>query len=710
MALTTAQIGSEIATEKLVIQAITDNPGAGNVTSVQMEVLINSGVVQATLEHLPIIGSTTTFEFEINSIVKDYFASDFLALTGVNQTATENALVSVRLKEIIGNVVQGTTYREEIFIKNITQDVFEIEDFDLTDYDCGDTGSTLSKLMTSAPSPLFVGDNTSFHVSCLTTSYTVGLVPKQEWTIETYLNGVFVAQLTDSVDVPTRGVSGEIIGGKYDVSNYRFDFDSSAGYDEVRIYIRDIAGPNTQRSETKVFKLNDACEKELTLSWHNELGQQDSFSFLGNINRVGKYTDSTFKRVRPVNPLSTNVGDLVYKSSYNYEYDLFSDRMPELYVKWLSKMLINKRAAIQSKETSTDCLLSLTNDQYFGSMPQAASYFGIVDGGNGFAYGAPGRSGNFLKYDLTNDTTSTIATAFPAAAAVYYTFGIRSLANGKIYYMNSQPTTTDILVFDPTLETFATFGVLTESVGQPCQTPSGVIYAPISGSGKFIKIDTNTDTITEIVAVGVSGGGDCVYVGGFVYFIPTGGAAEFYKLDTSNDTYITIAAASNSLSVQSSVITSTGKIYSYMNAFNQNFVFVVDTSNDSSYSFDTGVVTNAAYNSIFLMSDDNPYLLGFDLGDVLKIDITNDALSIAGTITPERHDLPIVIGDNVYAVSGQQNDTVIKLTFEESCTITPSKYFPIVIETEETVLEDKFTPETIFRVKFRMANRRKGLK
>jgi hypothetical protein len=705
MALTTAQIGSEIATEKLVIQAITDNPGAGNVTSVQMEVLINSAVVQATLEHLPIIGSTTTFEFEINSIVKDYFASDFLALTGVNQTATENALVSVRLKEIIGNVVQGTTYREEIFIKNITQDVFEIEDFDLTDYDCGDTGSTLSKLMTSAPSPLFVGDNTSFHVSCLTTSYTVGLAPKQEWTIETYLNGVFVAQLTDSVDVPTRGISGEIIGGKYDVSNYRFDFDSSNGYDEVRFYIRDIAGPNTQRSETKVFKLNDACEKELTLSWHNELGQQDSFSFLGNINRVGKYTDSTFKRVRPVNPLSTNVGDLVYKSSYNYEYDLFSDRMPENTVQWLSKMLINKRAAIQTKQTKTVSGLALTNDQYFGNMPQAASYFSLVDAGNGFAYGAPARSGNFLKYDLINDTTSTIATAFPSGVAVQYTFGIKSNINGKIYYMNG--ATLDVLVFNPVGETHTTIGVLTDFYSFPSITPSGIIYA--NGNGKVLKIDTNTDTVSEIVAVGLSGGGSSVYYNGFIYFIPSGGAAEYYKLDISNDTIATIAAPLLTNTPTQSVVTSGGKIYTFMDVIND--MFVVDTSNDTSYSFDTGVVTAGAYKAVFILSNDNVYLLGSQQADVLKIDTINDSLSIAGVISDnEQYIVAMVVNDKVYAPSENQNEPILKLTFESATVVKPGKYFPIVIETEETVLEDKFTPETIFRVKFRMANRRKGLK
>jgi len=95
MALTLSKIGTEIATEKLVIQAVTDNPV--NVTTVICEVLINSVAVQATLEHLPVIGSTTDFEFEINSIVKDYFDNEFLALTGPNQTTTLGAMVSVRL-------------------------------------------------------------------------------------------------------------------------------------------------------------------------------------------------------------------------------------------------------------------------------------------------------------------------------------------------------------------------------------------------------------------------------------------------------------------------------------------------------------------------------------------------------------------------------------------------------------------------------------
>lgn len=712
MALSIVQLGSTISTEKLVVKAITDN--APTVTAVLMEIYINSNNVASKLEHLPDFGTTTDFSFEINSIAKDYFENEFLPLTGPNQTASLNALIEVKFFEVQSGAVQPTAYNRFLVVSNITQDVFEIEDFDITDYHCGDGGSVNSKLLTSAPSPLPIGDLTSIHVSCFLASYSgtsPTFTPKQEWTIETYLNGAFVAQTTEAVDVPNRSFPNLASPNKLDISNYRFDFDSSAGYDEVRIYVRDIANPFTQRSETKVFKLNDSCEKDITLSWYNEFGVQDSFTMLGNINRVGKYTDSTFRRARPVEPLSTDVGDLVYKSAFNYEYDLFSDRMTENSVQWLSRMLINKRVAIQTKSSSTTSALALTNDQYFGSMPEAASYFGMIDGGNGFAYGAPGRSGNFLKYDLSNDTITTIPSTYPAGVGVQYYSGIKSNVNSKIYYMNEFGSNQDILVFDTAGETYSVIGALTSGYSLPAITPSGVIYAMRNaGATNILKIDTNTDTVTEISAAGLSGGGTATYAGGFIYFIPTGGATEFYKLDVSNDTVTTIPAPALTRSSESSVITSTGKIYTYAAAFNENFLFVVDTNNDTSYTFDTGVVTNSAYNSIFLMSDDNAYLLGFDLGDVLKIDTSTDATSVAGSITPERHSFPIVIGNNVYAVSGLQNDTVIKLTFGTSTVVTAGKYFPIVILTEDTVLEDKFTPETIFNVKFRMANARKGLK
>jgi hypothetical protein len=319
MALTFSQLGSEISTEKLVYRLLQSDPVT--YSEVQMEIRVNDPNNYFKLQHLPILGTNDTFDFEINSIVKDYFSGEFLPLTGANQSSIDTALVSILFSAVrTTGVVDPAIAPITLTVKNITQDTFEIENFNIADYDCGDNGSASSKLLTSSPSPLPIGDLTSIHVSCLTTSYTGGVTPKQEWEIQTLLNGVLVATTNEAVLVPDRGITGFVVAAKFDISTYRFDFDSSTGIDEVRILVRDIASPFTIRSETKVYKLRDDCEKTMTLSWLNELGAQDSYTFAGNINRVGKYKDSTFKRVRPVSPVSTDVGDLVYKSSYNYEY------------------------------------------------------------------------------------------------------------------------------------------------------------------------------------------------------------------------------------------------------------------------------------------------------------------------------------------------------------------------------------------------------
>ena len=130
MALTISQIGSEIATEKLIIRAVSDDP---NIVSVEADIFINTpDLTKETveIEHLPIFGTTDTFDFEINSIVKDFFASEFLPLTGANQTTVENALVTIAFQEQLttGN---GATGFYDVVVKNMTQDTFEIEEFDL---------------------------------------------------------------------------------------------------------------------------------------------------------------------------------------------------------------------------------------------------------------------------------------------------------------------------------------------------------------------------------------------------------------------------------------------------------------------------------------------------------------------------------------------------------------------------------------------------
>jgi len=625
MALTVTQTGSEVVTEKLVFTALQDTPLSFPET--EMELIVNDASNTFIFQHLPRLGTNDTFDFEVNSILKDYFSGEFLALTGANQTAIDNALVFVVFRQVDTSGAVGAAATPITFtVKNITQDTFEIEDFDLADYDCGDAGSATSKLLTSSPSPLPIGDLTSVHVSCLTTSYTGGTTPKQEWFIQTLLNGVLVATTNEAVTVPDRGISGFVTPAKFDISTYRFDFDSSTGIDEVRFYIRDIASPFTIRSETKIYKLRDDCEKTMTLSWLNELGAQDSYTFAGNINRVGKYTDSTFKRVRPVNPVSTDVGDLVYKSSYNYEYDLFSDRLPENNVEWLSKMLINKRAAIQK---------------------------------GGFLQQVPDLNGRLYNwYAIDRNTGGGDGTA---------SGGIVNQSQTGWRVPSGTAGTNDVIVLDTFLG-----GLIGNSGGKLKSTDATYWNAP----------NTGANNATGFTAVG-SG--------------ERSGSTGLFSNIKTTFTFMTHEDAG-------------GGTFDRFILSNTNQGIGTGTQGKS-YGQPLRLIRAAVGGE-----NDGDFITSAYTGNDGK---TYDAVVIGTQVWINKNLDESKYNDGVTIAEEQNSGTWSGSTSPSFCfydntqTLIPttlSKYFPIVITTKESTLEDKFSPETLFRVKFRLANRRKGIK
>jgi uncharacterized protein (TIGR02145 family) len=618
MAITITKTGSEISTEKYTVTATSDDV---LVTSVRLNLHINGTQVDHYIEHLPDLGTTDTFTFEINSIIKDYFNFEFVPLTGANQTFQDNVLVGIEFNEVIGTVVGGASFRDEVIIKNITQDTFEIEDFDLLDYDCGGTnGSVFSKLLTSSPNPLPIGDLTSVHVSCLTTSYDGGLNPLQEWVILQLLDGVLVNTLTSPVTVPTRGITGYITDGKYDISTYRIDFESAKGYDEVQIYIRDINSPFTSRSETRSFKKNDACEKSITLSWFNELGVQDSFTFLGNITRTGKYTDKTFRKIRPVNPLSTNVGDLVYKSDFNYQYDIFSDRMPENHVQWLSKILINKKAAIQTAKPPTPTKPSLLYNWY--------SLNGGVSG-NGRGNGGIVNTSQ-PNWIVPQDTDWTTLETF---------LGGSTVAGGEMKEA----------------------GLANWIAPNTGATNSSGFTAKGNGMRSGVNGDFFLDDIQTLYWMGNTDG-----FGNNTRGLDTG-VADLTIGTNTNDWGFSVrlmrpavGGETNGQLLTNAYIGKNGEKYDGIVIGTQVWI------------------TRSLYETYY----NNGTAIPNETDNTAWSNLTSGAFS-------SYDNEPIVNPINVpYA----------------------GLYFPIVIETEETVLEDKFTPETIFRLKFRLANKRKGLK
>ena len=355
MSLTFTTAGIDVSCEKYEITAITNDPA--NVDAVQLTVFIEGfgSSALATLEHVKDIGSGTNFTFEINDILRNYFERNFVTLsTSINQITLENTLATLEFREVIDNVVQATPYREYTNLKHFALDVFESDEFitqsGIDNYDLGDAGSVTSKFLTSMPSTILVADFRRLFLSVLKVSYDGGGVSKQRYVIKSYdESNTLIDTENINCSVPSRTyLNGST--GRYDISLLMKTMLSNFDVYKITVQITDNYGAFTPRSELKTFiNGNYKCGRiqGVVLHWINEFGVQESYSFSGDFTRKLRTDKEFIKKSRPVEPLSTNVGELSYATSFNYEYELYSARIDQSTAQWLCKMLINGRVAIE---------------------------------------------------------------------------------------------------------------------------------------------------------------------------------------------------------------------------------------------------------------------------------------------------------------------------------------------------------------------------
>ena len=361
MALTFTTAGLDVSCEKYEITAITNNPS--NVKGVQLAVFVEGlgSVALATLEHVKDIGSGTNFTFEINDILRSYFERNFITLsTTTNQITIENTLATLEFREVINNVVQVTPYRQFTNLKHFALDVFESDEFitqnGIDNYDLGDAGSTTSKFLTSSPSSILVADFRRLFLSVLKVSYDGLDATKQHYRIKSYdETNTLIDTQNVNCSVPNRTYLNGATG-RYDISTLMKTMLSNFDVYKITVQITDNYGVLTPRSELKTFiNGNYKCGRiqGVVLHWINEFGVQESYTFSGDFTRKIRTKNEVFKKSRPVEPLSTNVGELSYASSFNYEYELSSARIDQLTAQWLCKMLINSRVAIEKFDEGT---------------------------------------------------------------------------------------------------------------------------------------------------------------------------------------------------------------------------------------------------------------------------------------------------------------------------------------------------------------------
>ena len=207
-----------------------------------------------------------------------------------------------------------------------------------------------------------------------------------------------------------------------------------------------------------------------------------------------------------------------------------------------------------------------------------------------------------------------------------------------------QTSGNNFLVLDTSNDTYTTIGSTSEIYADPIITSSGIIYANVdSNNTKFLKIDTSTDTVTEVVpAISVSGGGRFVDANnGFLYLL-SGIDDSVYKLDLATDNIVDLgftgyygsgAGTNNPITN----VDANGLIYSIAPKYsspppNQYRLNVIDTTVDSFNRYDVGLADDVLVRDCSLLPDGN--IVGYnENGQVIKIDTASYTYTTFVTIS-----------------------------------------------------------------------------
>ena len=363
------------------------------------------------------------------------------------------------------------------------------------------------------------------------------------------------------------------------------------------------------------------------------------YDYLRNINSVLFTPDKeylampVYKNI-PLGSLTPSVGYIDTGISNNNKILLGTD----LKFEWESVFIdtfVDVDIVTESTKYEFDNVSTITNPTDSSSATPGFNWM-FVDGGNGFAYSAPGSSGVILKLNLSDDTITTFG-SYPIIPSPFglYVEGVFSPTTGKIYFLPADSGgATDILVIDPTDDSQSLIPWPYHHVNPPCITPDGIMYAVGGDDGlenNIIKIDTNTEIITLVTTpsplqVTSSGIGHCIYSKTeYVYIIFD---YTVYKLNPVDDTITTITSSFsiiNGSNVMTLVENSNGVIY----GFQFHLFFKLDTSDDSIVDISLPIGDYFAVGGFIL--DDIIYFLSNDYaGDkfnqLYSMDTTNSDL------------------------------------------------------------------------------------
>ena len=341
MALTLTNIGKRFISEKRILSAVS-NDASCKFVKIEISSSLTSGVIfEATNQ--PEIGTTDTFLFEINSIIRELYTTEFMDLTASTSSGIAQPFPFVT--GLISELDEDGTVLSTVSIPttttfNISRNIFQVNSFDIDDYYLGSTGTVTSKFATDSPSVLELVEGDSLFLG-LNDFSGASASPSldQRVVVESY-DSAGSLTATDYVTLTSRGFQTAYYGLRNGV---RITMESGVAYKLV--YIADVVG-GTIRSEVK--RVNNICNaRYVHLHWINEFGFQDAYYFKGEQIKSINTESRAYEQARPVNPSTADVGMSFYSNVYREKWILYTDSISQDTIGWLKGIYVNKNVAVE---------------------------------------------------------------------------------------------------------------------------------------------------------------------------------------------------------------------------------------------------------------------------------------------------------------------------------------------------------------------------
>lgn len=326
--------GTQFVTEKRAVQVTTDN---ALVIECKLEIQIGSEFIHVS--QLPDLGTSNTFTFEINTILRNYLKAELLPLTA-GSVNSEMALVYG--VGFYGTDANGTTISGEVvggggatIAYNISQDEFTT--LNLTNYTCDLTGNNTRLLLTDYANPRKILRNSYGVLSTLVT------LTLQSWVIVATDDNLTVLSTSQYAPLGT-GIGSARYGSSV-------IFQASGVATRYFVFLADTpigAGfTQTYRSKIYSFEVVDTPCNYLELFWINQFGVMETWLFDTNYSDSAQIDKKSFLKNRPVNPSALDRGQDNYKVESVRRFRVWSDFESMETIKFLNSIALSPQVAIK---------------------------------------------------------------------------------------------------------------------------------------------------------------------------------------------------------------------------------------------------------------------------------------------------------------------------------------------------------------------------